>query len=178
MKTLHIDTGPNHTSSRVGDSGYMSFQGLPCTALNQQQNLLDLSSQIAETEIGEQSDIVQSDFEGPNEVVSKNRYNSKTSYEPTSPIYDKNITLYDPNLFAKDDIYGSSLSNIKLHETHLKSNVIDDSVASVVSSVWGDELQAESVTSENWEVPSVQLLEQLSNAGKKGSHRSEIQLRY
>lgn len=60
------------------------------------------------------------------------------------------------------------------------NNSIDESVMSTVSSVWGgdDREIMGSPATENWEVPSTQILEQLSNGDSRGSHKSEIQLRY
>lgn len=58
------------------------------------------------------------------------------------------------------------------------NNAIDESVMSTVSSVWGEDRDlVGSPSTENWEVPSTQILEQLSNTDSRGSHRSEIQLR-
>lgn len=172
MKSLHLDLiTQNHTSSRVGDSGYMSFQGLPCTTLTQ-HNVLELSSQIADTEIGAHSDITHSDIDDQTEVFVKDSVKD-SNYGPSSPIYDKKISLYDPpSVYNKSDSYGPSVGNIKLIETRINSNSIDESAMSIVSSNWGDERQLDL----NWEVPSAQLLEHLSNA-EKGSHRSEVQLR-
>lgn len=161
FKNLHLEVGQNQTGSKVGDSGYMSFQGLPCTALTQ-QNVLELSSQIAETEIGVES-ISDSDDIEQNELYIKNSGKNDTSY-------DQKISLYDPtSAYNKRDSF--SVGNMKLMESHIKANSIDESAMSVVSSVWGDDR-----FDLNWEVPSAQLLEHLSNA-EKGSHRSEVQLR-
>lgn len=72
------------------------------------------------------------------------------------------------------------VSNAGLQTTVLQSNnVIDESMMSTVSSVWGDDRDLlNSPTTDNWEVPSTQILEQLSNTDSRGSHKSEIQLRY
>lgn len=172
MKNINLDIIQNHTSSRVGDSGYMSFQGLPCTTLTQ-HNALEISSQIAETEIGAQSEITQSDLDDQTEVFMKASPKDEVNFDPSPQPFDKKISLYDPSsVYNKSDSYGPSVGNIKLLETHLKSNSIDDSAMSVVSSVWGEDRQIDL----NWEVPSAQLLEQLSNA-EKGPQRSEVQLR-
>lgn len=183
LKALHIETtiNANQTSSRVGDSGYMSIQGLPCTNLTQ-HNLLEISSQVAETEIGEEpSEITQSDLDIANEFgkssVKIPLFDPKSNvFEPNAHIYDKKINLYEPKTtYTKNEIFAAG--NMRLLETQLKSNVVDESMMSTASSVWGEDRDLLSVSGSDWEVPSTQVLEQLSNAGNKGSHRSEVQLR-
>ncbi|KAJ8983588.1 hypothetical protein NQ317_019441 [Molorchus minor] len=119
MRSLKIDVS-NYpaTSSRVGDSGYMSFQGLPCTGLITPMNTLEQSSQIAESELDEH----------------------------------------------------------RLKTTTL-ATAVDESMMSTASSLWGEDREIGTSSTDNWEVPSSQILEQLSITGSKGSHRSEVQLR-
>jgi hypothetical protein len=152
LKLLKIDINYQTTSSRVGDSGYMSFQGLPCTGLITPINTLDTSSQIAETELGELS---QSDVESPG-----NKIDDKCDL-PTESTF----------MYCKNDVYNLGDKTVEAERG------IDESMMSTVSSVWGDDVMG-NATNDNWEVPSSQILEQLSNTDNKGSHRSEIQLRY
>lgn len=143
LKLLKIDVTHPTTSSRVGDSGYMSFQGIPCTGLITPINTLDSSSQMAETELG---DLSQSDT---------NKIDDKSDLATCSTFYDKRIDL------------AQSVGRA------------DDTVMSSVSSVWGEDRDVlGSSSNDNWEVPSSQILEQLSNTDNKGSQRSEVQLRY
>ncbi|ERL90008.1 hypothetical protein D910_07366, partial [Dendroctonus ponderosae] len=125
-------------SSRVGDSGYMSFQGLPGRGLATPVDTLEQSSQVA--------DEIELDSGSATPKASRS--------EPTS----------------------SGLQTTVLQTNHS----IDESVMSTVSSVWGgdDREMVGSPGTENWEVPSTQILEQLSNGDSRGSHKSEIQLRY
>lgn len=168
MKALHIDTlNRNETSSRIGDSGYTSLPGFPYTGLITPINTLDLSSQVAETETVESSRATQSDIDSQKEVCVKNTEGVK-------------VNLYDPKMAYNVNLENATKSKVIL-DNPLKGNVVrDGSIMSTVSSVWGDDRDRDFVStsgSENWEVPSTQILEQLSNAGTKGSHRSEIQLR-
>lgn len=179
LKGFHFDSHLNNanlSASRVGDSGYMSIQGLPCTALSQ-HNFYEESSQIAETEIGEgQSDITQSDIDISNESNKKlTHYDPKSNlFDTHNPYFEKKIQLYEPKVtHTKSELFAGG--NIRLLETQLKSNVVDDSMMSTISSVWGEEAD---LLGKDWEVPSPQILEQLSNVDNKGSQRSEVQLRY
>ncbi|KAJ8935417.1 hypothetical protein NQ314_012836, partial [Rhamnusium bicolor] len=130
LRSLKVDVfNYPTTSSRVGDSGYMSFQGLPCTGLITPVNTLEQSSQIAETEVD-----IRSLCEIENE-----KHGLKTTVLATA---------------------------------------VDESMMSTVSSVWGEDRDLGTSSTDNWEVPSTQILEQLSNMDSKGSHRSDIQLRY
>lgn len=149
LRSLKVDVA-NYpiTGSRVGDSGYLSFQGLPCTGLITPVNTLEYTSQIAETELGEDSlcDIID-----------------KTKMQKN----DQDI------LFEKK---ASDTSNFRLKTTVLASS-IDESMMSTCSSLWGEDRELNTTGIDNWEVPSTQILEHLSNMDSKGSHRSEIQLR-
>ncbi|XP_063921196.1 guanine nucleotide exchange factor subunit Rich-like isoform X2 [Zophobas morio] len=161
LKLLKIDVNYQTTSSRVGDSGYMSFQGLPCTGLVTPINTLDSSSQMAETELGELS---QSDVES-----RTNKIDDKCDFARNSSFYDKRIDLYGD---CKNEVCD------KILEAQSRGRV-DDTGMSAVSSVWDDDRDVMgNASTENWEVPSSQILEQLNNSDNKGSHRSEVQLRY
>ncbi|RZB39825.1 RIC1 -like [Asbolus verrucosus] len=166
LKLLKIDVNYQTTSSRVGDSGYMSFQGLPCTGLITPINTLDSSSQIAETELGELS---QSDVESHN-----NKIDDKCDLATNSTFYDKRVDLYAN---CKSDAFGASINlGDKTLEAQSRGRA-DETIMSSVSSVWGDDRDvAGNSSNDNWEVPSSQILEQLSNTDNKGSHRSEVQL--
>lgn len=156
MKLLKIDVNHPTSSSRVGDSGYMSFQGLPCTGLITPINTLDTSSHVAETEL----ELSQSDLES-----SDNKIDDQCDIATSSTFYDKRIDLYG-NLVGSKTI--ESQSGIQ----------VDETVTSTISSVWGDDKDVMgNSNNDNWEVPSSQILEQLSNADNKGSQRSEVQLR-
>lgn len=158
LKSLKIDVLNNPApSSRVGDSGYMSFQGLPCRGLVTPVNTLEQSSQIGD----------EIDLEVDSPTV-------KTGMEAVSP-REKKMSFFGDGT----DPFSTSF-NLGLQTTVLQSNnVIDESMMSTVSSVWGDDRDLlNSPTTDNWEVPSTQILEQLSNTDSRGSHKSEIQLRY
>ncbi|CAH1163628.1 unnamed protein product [Phaedon cochleariae] len=125
LRALKMDAFDFRTaSSRVGDSGYMSFQGLPRVG----QATPPHTSEAARTE--------------------------------TVEMYDDKSPDSNDNSGMKSTVRLSGLDDI-----------------SCASSVWGDERDV-SVSTENWEIPSTQILEQLSNSDSKGSHRSEVQLRY
>lgn len=174
MKALHIDTlNTNETSSRIGDSGYTSLPGFPYTGLITPINTLDLNSRIAETETAESSRVTQSDIDSQKGVYIRNG----TYKEETFDSKGVKVNLYDPKLSYNVNLENATKSKVIL-DNPLKENVHDETIMSAVSSVWGDDRDFISTSSgENWEVPSTQILEQLSNAGIKGSHRSEIQLR-
>lgn len=144
--------------------------GFPYTGLITPINTLELSSRIAETETAESSRVTQSDIDSQKEVSVKNReenYDSK----------GLKLNLYDPKLSYNVKLENATKSKVVL-DNPLKGHAHDEAAMSTVSSVWGDDRDFISTSgSENWEVPSTQILEQLSNAGTKGSHRSEIQLR-
>lgn len=149
LKALKLDV---FSSSRVGDSGYMSYQGLPCTGLLTPVNTLEHSSQI------ESNDDLDSNLS----QLERNKQQIK---------FDNNSKLFD----------GTNNMNLNLKTTNIQTNpiIIDDTVMSTTSSIWADDNNSLNVNNnENWEVPSTQILEQLSNNGNKGSHRSEVQLRY
>ncbi|XP_072379724.1 guanine nucleotide exchange factor subunit Rich [Diabrotica undecimpunctata] len=137
------------TSSRIGDSGYMSLQGLPYTGLVTPVNTLDQTSQMAETDIDEQSMCSTHVDRNKNESIEHS---------------EKKMT----------DSFGTSF-NLK---STVLSSAIDESLMSTVSSMWGDERDLGLPGIDNWEVPSTKILEQLSNSDNKGSQRSEVQLRY
>ncbi|CAH0551725.1 unnamed protein product [Brassicogethes aeneus] len=161
LRALKIDVfNSPTTSSQVGDSGYMSFQGVPCTGLVTPINTLEQSSQMADTD-AEQSVASQTDAKS-------------VKTERDSVNFDKKV-----NLFGQNMIYERSMS-LGLQNTPINSTAVDESMMSTVSSVWGDDTRdvLSTPSTDNWEVPSSQLLEQLSIAGNKGSHRSEVQLRY
>lgn len=168
LKALKIDVfNYPQTASQVGDSGYMSFQGLPsCTGLVTPVNTLEQSSRLGDTDIGDHSVTSQTDVEHNSKIAKEEHHLAD------DVTYDKKVNLYNST-----GIYDRSLS-LNLQNTQIHS-VIDDSMVSTVSSVWGDDRDVlSSPSTENWEVPSSQILEQLSNTGNKGSHRSEVQLRY
>lgn len=180
LKALHIDTlNRNETSSRIGDSGYTSLPGLPYTGLITPINTLELCSRIAETEIGENSSVAQSDIDSQREVCFKNSAkNSTYNQHPESyELKGVKVNLYNPKASYNVNLESVNKSKVIL-DNPLRGSVHDESAMSAVSSVWGDDRDFISTSgSENWEVPSSQILEQLSNTGTKGSHRSEIQLR-
>lgn len=183
MKSLHIDVGRNEIASQVGDSGYTSLPGLHYTGLVTPISTLELASRLAETEINnENSDVSQSDIESQNAIYFKNSAKSKAydhildNYEQETALCEKKLNLFNPKMS-----FDASLENpvgVNLMETQFRTNIFDDSRMSTASSVWGDDRDFLSTSgSENWEVPSSQVLEQLSTAGTKGSQRSEVQLR-
>lgn len=177
MKSLHIDVGRNEITSQIGDSGYTSLPGLPYTGLVTPINTLELASRLAETEINENSEVSQSDMESQNAIYFKNSAkNILDKYEQETVLCEKKLNLFHPKMS-----YNVSLENpgaMSLMETQFRANAFDDSRMSTASSVWGEDRDFISTSgSENWEVPSSQLLEQLSTAGTKGSQRSEVQLR-
>lgn len=142
LRSLKIDVfNYPMSSSRVGDSGYMSFQDLPQTGLVTPVNTLEQTSQMGETDLNDHISVEKSKLQN----------------------YSENKSMTD-NL------------NLRLKTTALPS-IIDESVMSTCSSVWGEDRELFSPTTENWEVPSTQILEHLSNMDNKGSHRSEVQLR-
>ncbi|KAG5887614.1 hypothetical protein JTB14_002623 [Gonioctena quinquepunctata] len=150
LRSLKVDVFNYPTSSsRVGDSGYMSFQDLPCTGLITPANTLEQSSRIAETEVNEQR-----------------LYNERI-----------NVELVEGNLLDQKVDGLDNNFNLGLKTTTLAS-AVDESMMSTVSSVWGDDRDLSTTCTENWEIPSAQILEQLSTDGSKGSPRSEVQLRY
>lgn len=159
----------------------MSIQGLPCTMLNHNA-LYELSSQAAETDIEGNSLLSQRDgVDTQNNMMYKNCKIDGTDFknvlDASTSLCDKKINLYDPAIsYVGTENVRSSIGNLKMLETQLKSN-IDESMMSVVSSAWDDEKDY-GISAIDWEVPSTQILEQLSNSGNKGSHRSEVQLRY
>ncbi|XP_017769219.1 PREDICTED: guanine nucleotide exchange factor subunit Rich [Nicrophorus vespilloides] len=158
FKALHIDTSINVPSSRVGDSGYMSFTGVPCVAgLVTPQNTIEMSSQVTETNA---SEITEMDASSPKPMFYDDGF-------------EKKINLFDANAKSR-----TSIGNYRMMETQIRANAAMDDM-SVISSVWGEDRDfVNTGGSENWEVPSTQILEQLSNGGNKGSQRSEVQLRY
>lgn len=184
LKSLNLDTSPtsiHQTSSRVGDSGYMSIQGLPCTTFTE-NHLQEVSSQIAETETCEtQSIVTESDYDVQSDIFNKNinkslLYDPKLSmYETNRNFYEKKIDLHDPKTYTKEELNGPN--SVKLYQTQLKSNIIEESTMSVVSSMWEEDRDLLNNSGSDWEVPSTQILEQLSSSGSKGSHRNEVQLR-
>ncbi|XP_066249588.1 guanine nucleotide exchange factor subunit Rich isoform X2 [Euwallacea similis] len=159
LRSLKVEVLQPITSSRVGDSGYMSLQGLACRGLVTPIDTLEQSSQIAD-----EIDL---------EVEVKT---DQSIRDPVSP-REKKLSFFAGE---NGDVFSTNLS-LGLPTTTLQSNnnAIDESMMSTVSSVWGDDrdLLGSPIT-ENWEVPSTQILEQLSNTDSRGSHKSEIQLRY
>ncbi|KAK9744460.1 RIC1 [Popillia japonica] len=173
IKEMHLETATNHnrTASRVGDSGYTSFPGLPLSGLFTPHNTLEFSSQMGGTDLSGETDIEQSEENSQDDVFISKRP------------YDKKINLYEEKLpsVTKRKVSSNVGGTFGMLETQISANMADDSIMSVNSSVWGedkDDLASAQYASENWEVPSSQLLEQLSTTGSKGSPRLEIQLRY
>ncbi|CAG9764875.1 unnamed protein product [Ceutorhynchus assimilis] len=162
MQSLKVDVfNYPTTSSRVGDSGYMSFQGLPGRGLVTPVNTLDYSSQITD----------EVDLDAEHSSILKGNVRN----EPLSP-RDKNLQF-----FMGENVEGFITNlNLGLQTTSLQTNnIIDESVLSTVSSVWDEDRDlVSSPSTDNWEVPSTQILEHLSNTDNRGSHKSEIQLRY
>ncbi|XP_060529369.1 guanine nucleotide exchange factor subunit Rich-like isoform X1 [Cylas formicarius] len=153
LRSLKLDVNLA-SSSRVGDSGYMSFQGIPYTGLVSPVNTLEQSSQIADE-------------------VDMDLLNSK--HVNLSPQRKKLSFFFSGE---RSNSFSANL-NLGLPSTALQTKTFDDSMMSTVSSTWGDDRELlSSPTTENWEVPSTHILEQLSNSDNRGSHRSEIQLRY
>ncbi|XP_056632755.1 guanine nucleotide exchange factor subunit Rich isoform X3 [Diorhabda sublineata] len=124
--------------SRIGDSGYTSFQGIPYAGVVSPVNTLDRLSRMEETDIEER---IIADADKIEDVEQKK---------------------------ICDDGFKSTTLN----------SAVEESVMSTASSVWGEERDFVLPGIDNWEVPSAKLLEQLSNNDKKGSQRSEVQLRY
>lgn len=145
----------------MGDSGYLSLQGLPCRGLITPVNTLEQSSQIAD-----ELDL---------EVEPSGSIPKAVRAEPLSP-REKKMSFFVGE--SSGEGFSTNL-NLGLQTTALQTNnAIDESVMSTVSSVWGEDRDlVGSPSTENWEVPSTQILEQLSNTDSRGSHRSEIQLR-
>ncbi|KAK9874059.1 hypothetical protein WA026_002414 [Henosepilachna vigintioctopunctata] len=166
LKALKLDV-ENYldASSRVGDSGYISFQEQPHAGLTRQLSINETSSQAVDTEIGELDNINDQDNPGGHTIGTRNQI--KTSLENKT----RSLSL------AKNDMFSTSL-NLRQKTTEFPSNVVN-SIASVTSSTWEDDADfSDSFSTENWEVPSTQILEHLSKSSGKGSHKSEIQLRY
>lgn len=187
LKALNIDVGTRQeTSSRIGDSGYTSLPGLPHTGLITPINTLELASRLADTEsseIGSQIEI----YDNQKEIYDSKDVYSKISSAKNGFLYEQKSKafsdVFEPKKVVNDKVnlyksqFSVNLENVGKAEIR-KSASVDDTGMSVVSSVWGDDRELPSTSgSENWEVPSTQLLEQLSNAGSKGSQRSEVQLR-
>ncbi|KAF5272536.1 hypothetical protein FQA39_LY07860 [Lamprigera yunnana] len=173
LKTLYVDPLSNvqWTSSRVGDSGYVSFPGgLPCTGILTSQTL-ELSSQIAETELEEQSLVTQMEVVNAQRDDYLENDNSKSDIlNSTNSIYGSKLVLLDRNVGLVDS---TKLGTIK------RSSLRSGSMMSTVSSVFGDDEDLDrSSCNEHWEVPTAQVLEQLSNTDTKGSQRADVQLRY
>ena len=179
FRELHVDPVSNfaRTSSHVGDSGYTSFPGLIYTGLATPHNTFDMTSQIAETE-AEKSEL-DSDIDSQNELYMKNDVNSHKESELSQQASDKKVHLKDAmkRIHLSQQI-SSNMGNFGLLETRLRTND-EESAFSIDSSLWGEDKDVLSTacSSENWEVPSTQLLEQLSKVGSRGSQRSEVQLR-
>ncbi|KAK5648957.1 hypothetical protein RI129_003849 [Pyrocoelia pectoralis] len=145
------------TSSRVGDSGYVSFPGgLPCTGILTSQNL-ERSSQRGKSEIEEQSVTTETEvIEAPDD-----NQNSDLSYN----LYDSKLVLLD--------------STQLLGGAKKVPSLVVETIKSSVTSVCDDDADIDSIScNEQWEVPTAQVLEQLSSSGTKGSQRADIQLRY
>lgn len=124
---------------------------------------MELTSRIAETEIVESSSVTHSDVES-----------QRGTRNPLENFEQKGIKV---NLFNPKASF-IHLESVTKSKPVLETAVQDESTMSVMSSVWGDDRDFISTSgSENWEVPSSQILEQLSKTGSKGSHRSEVQLR-
>lgn len=169
---MQIETNHNRTASRVGDSGYTSFPGLPLSGLITPHNTLELSSQLGGTDLSGETDIERSEENSQDDV-----------FFLTKHPYDKKVSLYAEKLpsVTKRKVSSNMGGAFGLLETQISANMADESMMSMTSSVWGedkDDLTSIPYGSENWDVPSSQLLEQLSSSGTKGSPRSEIQLRY
>ncbi|XP_022920815.2 guanine nucleotide exchange factor subunit Rich [Onthophagus taurus] len=158
IKEIQTDNG---TKSHIGDSGYTSFPGVPPSGIINPLSTLELSSQIAETEIGE------TDIESQADTFYKD--------QKFNDIFEKKMVLYDDKVQTRKP---SVIGSFKLLETQISANILDESAMSITSSVWGDEKELGQCSAENWEMPSSQLLEQLSSGGNKGSPRAEVQLRY
>lgn len=147
--------------------------GFPYTGLITPINTLELSSRNAETETADSSRVTHSDIDSQKEVCAKTNPYKEENYDSKG----LKLNLYDPKLSYNVKLENAVKSKVVL-DNPLKGNVHDETAMSTVSSVWGEDRDFISTSgSENWEVPSTQILEQLSNAGTKGSHRSEIQLR-
>ncbi|KAL3288872.1 hypothetical protein HHI36_003318 [Cryptolaemus montrouzieri] len=168
LKALKLDVDSYlNVSSRVGDSGYMSFQGQPCTGLTRQISTNETSSQTVDTEIAELDNIVtDQETADVQTTCAKNQVNiERVQNKPRS------LSL------AKNDMFSTTL-NLRQKTTEFPSHV-GESIVSVASSTWGDDRDlSDSFGTENWEVPSTQILEQLSKSSGKGNHKSEIQMRY
>lgn len=155
-------------SSRVGDSGYMSLQGLAYTGFVSPMYTFDSSSQIADTEI-EGSTL--SDVDSHN-----NKIDNKCDLTPNFNLYNTKISNVYYN--CNNDLYPLNNNSDRTLDASSKGRM-DESMMSTVSSMWEeDRTIKESLNLDNWEVPSSQILEQLSNTDNKGSDRSEVQLRY
>lgn len=215
MKSLQIEIDQGHVSlpkrdsSQVGDSGYMSFPGVPCGTglITSHNNTMDTVSQIGDTETESQSytpsamrhlqtTAIPSQFPFPERGNSKptsplvyESVNNSFPYDFSNKLHTSSSNAYLSTSLSNNhaNISGGLLPNFRLTETHINANSMmqhhpgaDDGM-SVVSSVWaedrGDFLSGGG-TDSSWEMPSTQILEQLSNTGGKGSQRSEVQLRY
>ncbi|XP_031329698.1 guanine nucleotide exchange factor subunit Rich isoform X2 [Photinus pyralis] len=173
IKTLYMDPQNNMqvTSSRVGDSGYVSFPGgLPCTGILTSQNL-ERSSQRAKSEIEEESMATQT------EIINTSEDNYMVKHDPNGDVlnspylYDSKLGLLDRNVNLESSQLLDGIKNVP-------SNVVE-TVQSSVTSVFDDDADRDSIScNEHWEVPTAQVLEQLSNSGVKGSQRADVQLRY
>lgn len=167
LKALKLDVDHYlNVSSRVGDSGYMSFQGQPYSGLAGQMNTNEISSQTIGTEMEEMDNVV-SDHEAQEEETDCAKNNIENQQE------DPPCSLSLP----KNDLFSATL-NLRQKTTEFPSNIAG-SVTSLTSSTLGDEKDlSDSFSTENWEIPSSQILEHLAKSGGRGNHKSEVQLRY
>lgn len=165
MKALKLDVDHYlNVSSRVGDSGYMSFQGQPHSGLAGEISKTEISSQTVGTEM-EELDNVVSHHENQEETICAKNQIEKSHVDPP-------CTLTLP----KDDLFSATL-NLRQKTTEFPSHIAG-SATSLASSTLGDEKDlSDSFSTENWEIPSSQILEHLAKSGGRGNHKSEVQLR-
>lgn len=208
---LEIEQGnvglPKRDSSQVGDSGYMSFPGIPCGTglITSHNNTMDTVSQIGDTETESQpytpsamrhlqTTVIPSQYPFPEIGNSKPTsplayvsVDNSFTYDFSNKVHASSTTSHLASSNNHTNIHGGLLPHFNLTETHINANSMmqhqpgGDDGMSIVSSAWAEErgdFLSGGGTDSSWEMPSTQILEQLSNTGGKGSQRSEVQLRY
>lgn len=122
----------------------------------------------------------------PSDPVSSSRVGDSgyVSFPGALPLPFGHLDQY--SRIAESDADASSATQIELLETEATAVPLDKYVGlhtggspapSAVSSTFPDDAERD-LGCDSWRVPTPQVLEQLSRTGKKGSMRSEVQLRY
>lgn len=170
---------PQYKNQQYDSSKNQQYENQQYNFKNQlyENRQYDLKNQQYENR---QYDFKNQQFDFKNQQYDFKQSDSKyQEFDPKNHIFEPNGNFLPRKISVqnKGDVFVSNLGNLRMSETHLKSN-LDDLGMSTCSSVWGDDRDLLSTSGSEWEVPSTQILEQLSNSGCKGSHRSEVQLRW